>query len=241
MRQAADGAKSISLELGDKSPVIILPGVDMSDKMLDAHLGYLYNAGQSCGATTRIILPQSDYDEFIERSQEVFANAVIGDPWDPSTLVGPLIRREHRDGILAKVDRALSEGARIVASGSSVQELPGWYMSPLLLGNVDPHSMIAQNELFGPVGVILPYRDVDEAVEIADDIAYGLNAKIFSNDVESGLDVAARLRTGSVQINGGGFRPDAPFGGMKASGIGREYGDWGINEFSEFQHVQWAV
>jgi aldehyde dehydrogenase (NAD+)/betaine-aldehyde dehydrogenase len=156
--------------------------------------------------------------------------------------VGPLIRAEHRDRVERYVTGALDAGADLLTGGGRPDQEVGWFMNPVLLGGIDNSAEIAQTELFGPVGVVIPYRDLDEGVELANASEFGLAANVFSPDVKSGIEVAGRLRVGSVYINGGGgFRPDAPFGGFKASGIGREYGEWGIHEFLEPQHVQWKL
>ncbi|EHI11681.1 betaine-aldehyde dehydrogenase [Mycolicibacterium thermoresistibile ATCC 19527] len=240
MRQAADTAKSLSLELGDKSPAVVLPDADLAEQLPGILLGYLANSGQSCGATTRLIVPREKVEEFIAGSQAFIEGVLVGDPWDPATVIGPLIRPEHRDFVRSHVEKAIRNGADVIARGRSVDALPGWYHEPVLLAGVDSRAEIAQQELFGPVAVLLVYDDVEEAVKLANDTPYGLHGKVFTADVRAGLEVAARIRAGSVQVNGGGFRADAPFGGMKASGIGREYGMWGIQEFSEVQHIQWA-
>ncbi|WP_310962503.1 aldehyde dehydrogenase family protein [Nocardioides terrisoli] len=240
MRQAAETAKSISLELGDKSPAVVLPDADLESQVPSILMGYLANSGQSCGATTRILVPRSRWDEFAERARRFIEALPAGDPWAPSTAIGPLIRPEHRDHVQARVDAALESGATVIGKGS-VPDLDGWFMPAYLLGGVDNQAPVSRQELFGPVGVLLPYDDIADAVTTANDTPYGLHAKVFTTDLEAGLKVAAQLRVGSVQVNGGGFRPDAPFGGMKQSGVGREYGVWGIEEFSEAQHVQWAM
>jgi acyl-CoA reductase-like NAD-dependent aldehyde dehydrogenase len=242
MKQAADSAKSVSLELGDKSASLILPDADLAALMPTIHFGYLANSGQSCGSTTRMIVPDSRHDEFVELSRQFIEALPVGDPWNEETVIGPLIRKEHLQSVRRRVDQAISDGAKLVASGSNSAELPGWYMEPVLLDEVANDSMVAQTELFGPVGTIIRYDgDIERGIAIANDTPYGLHAKVFTADTGLGLQVAARLRAGSVQVNGGGFRPDAPFGGMKASGIGREYGHWGMDEFSEVQHVQWVT
>jgi aldehyde dehydrogenase (NAD+)/betaine-aldehyde dehydrogenase len=242
MQQAAESMKGVTLELGGKSPTIVMPSVDATPIVRELHARYLRNAGQGCAAATRILVPRDYYDEFVELSRAAFADIQTGDPWDRATIVGPLIRPEHRATVEDHVERAISAGAELLCGGGRPDIANGWYMNPVLLGGIDNSADVARTELFGPVGVVLAYDGIDEAVDIANDSPFGLAANVFSPDAATGVELAARLRAGSVYINGGGgFRPDAPFGGFKASGIGREYGEWGIKEFLEPQHVQWTL
>jgi aldehyde dehydrogenase (NAD+)/betaine-aldehyde dehydrogenase len=242
MEQAADTVKGVTLELGGKSPMLILPGFDAAPIARKLHSRYLLNAGQACAAPARVLVPREDYDAFAAASRQAFEKIRVGDPWDPKTLVGPLISPEHRDRVEALVEDAVSDGAAIVGGGGRPSLERGWYTNPVLLGDVDDRSPIAQEEIFGPVGVLVAYDGVEDGVAKANDVDYGLAADVFSADTASALAIARRLRAGTVYVNGGGaFRPDAPFGGFKASGIGREYGEWGVREFLEPQHVQWAL
>jgi aldehyde dehydrogenase (NAD+) len=242
MEQAAGTIKGITLELGGKSPSIVLPGFDTRPVVRRLHTRYLLNAGQGCAAPARILVHRDYYQEFADLSREAFARIRVGDPWDPRTIIGPLIRPEHRARVEAYVDEAVEAGASVLAGGGRPQLEKGWYMNAVLVGGVESRARIAQEELFGPVGVVIAYDDLDDAVRKANDVAYGLAADVFTSSVETGMEVARRLRAGSVYINGGGaFRPDAPFGGFKASGIGREYGEWGVREFLQPQHVQWTL
>ena len=242
MEQAAGTIKSITLELGGKSPLLVLPGYDARPFARRMHTRYLLNAGQGCAAPARILVQKDYYKEFIEVSRDALAKIRVGDPWDPKTIVGPLIRPEHRDSVEKRVADAVAAGAEVVAGGGRPDLERGWYMNPVLLGGLDNRDPVAQEELFGPVGVVLTYSDVDDAVRQANDVAYGLSADVYSSDLKQAMGVARRLRAGSVYINGGGaFRTDAPFGGFKASGVGREYGEWGVREFLQAQHIQWTL
>jgi aldehyde dehydrogenase (NAD+) len=242
LEQAASTIKGVTLELGGKTPTLVMPGVDAGSIARRLHTKYLLNAGQACAAPARILVPREDHDRFVEYSREAYAKIRVGDPWDPKTIVGPLIRPEHRERVERSVQDAVSEGATILAGGGRPPLERGWYTNPVLVGGVDGRAPIAQEEIFGPVGVLIPYDGIDDGVAKANDVAYGLGADVFSPDAATGIGVARRLRAGTVTINGGGaFRPDAPFGGFKASGIGREYGEWGVREFLEPQHVQWAL
>jgi len=191
---------------------------------------------------TRILIEQARVAEFIDVTRRVYKSLQVGDPWDPATDVGPLIRPEHRASVEGYVERALAAGAETLAGGGRPDTARGWYMNPVLLGNVAADSEIAMNELFGPVAVLLPYDSVDEAVAIANGTRYGLAAYVSGPDLDEARSLADRLRAGSVFVNGGGgSRPDAPVGGFKASGIGREKAEWGLAEFLEPQHVQWPI
>ncbi len=241
MAQAADSLKDVVLELGGKSPNIILPGTDLSALVAPVHMRYSRNAGQGCASPTRLLVHESQVEEFIERSGQMWPTMKVGDPWDRDTLVGPLIRSEHRDRVASFVDSAAAAGGQVLAGGGQLDINGGWFYSPTLIGGVDSRSWVAQEEIFGPVSVLLSYRDIDEAVRLANDVKYGLAAYIFG-PLQDCLQVAPRLQAGIVQINGGGsMRPDAPYGGFKASGIGRELGEAGIREYLEPQHVQFAM
>jgi aldehyde dehydrogenase (NAD+) len=241
MRQAADGLKGVVLELGGKSPGIVLPGADLSKVSLPLHGRYLRNAGQGCQSPTRLLVHESQFDDFVDAAREAFAQIPVGDPWDPATLIGPLIRESHRARVELQVERALAEGGKVLAGGGRPPIADGWYMNGTLLGGLSNHSEIARTELFGPVAIALPYRDVDHAVAIANDSDFGLAAHIFG-DTDEALNVARRLRAGTVAINGGGnFRVDSVLAGWKQSGIGREWGEQGVREFLEVQHIQWIT
>jgi aldehyde dehydrogenase (NAD+)/betaine-aldehyde dehydrogenase len=242
MQQAAETIKGITLELGGKSPSLVLPGVDVARIARRLHTSYLLNAGQACAAPARVLVPRDGYEEFAEASRDAYAKIRVGDPWDPKTIVGPLIRPDHRERVESLVEQAVGEGATIVAGGGRPPVERGWYTNPVLVGGVENRAHIAQEEVFGPVGVLVAYDDLDDAIAKANDVPYGLAANVYAPDSATGVKVARRLRAGTVYVNGGGaFRPDAPFGGFKASGIGREYGEWGIREFLQPQHVQWPL
>jgi aldehyde dehydrogenase (NAD+)/betaine-aldehyde dehydrogenase len=243
MRQCVDHVTGVVLELGGKSPAIVLPGLELDEQSVgQIHLRYMRNAGQGCASPTRILVPENRYDEFLEISRRVFATVPIGDPWDPATVVGPLIRPEHRDRVEGFVDRAVAGGATVLAGGGRPDLDRGWYVNPTLVGDVAPDAEIAQEEIFGPIAVLFAYRDLDHAVELANSTKFGLAAYLHGPDLEEARAMAGRLRAGSVYINGGGgIRPDAPFGGWGASSVGREWGAEGIREYLEPQHIQWRT
>jgi aldehyde dehydrogenase (NAD+) len=240
MQQAAGTLKGVTLELGGKSAAIILPDADLG-RAMQVHMRYIRNAGQGCMAATRLLVQQERLREFLDASRPVVEGARVGDPWDPEVVAGPLISRAHRERVEAYVERALTAGARIAAGGGRPDMDRGWYMNPTLLSELDNGFEIARDELFGPVGVVIPYRDVDHAMEIANDSSMGLAGFVFG-PLDQAQSVAQRMRAGTIYVNGGGaIRMDAPMGGFKQSGIGREYGDEGLRAFLEPQHIQWAL
>jgi aldehyde dehydrogenase (NAD+) len=242
MRQAADGLRGVILELGGKSPAIIMPDADIATVVPELHLRYSRNAGQGCAAPTRLLVPRSKWDEFLEVSRATLSAIPVGSPWDPATVIGPLITSAHRERVERFVTEAVSSGATIGAGGGRPDIERGWYVNPTLVTDVESGARICQEEIFGPVAVALAFDDVDHAITIANDSKFGLHSYIYSSDVAGAIQMAERLRTGSVSINGGGgLRTDAPMGGFKASGVGREIGKWGMHEYLEPQHVQWQL
>jgi acyl-CoA reductase-like NAD-dependent aldehyde dehydrogenase len=241
MKSAADGLRGVVLELGGKSAAILLPSVDPAGVAEAVHTRYLRNAGQGCGSPTRILVHRSRMDEFIEASRAFYDEVVVGDPRDPETLVGPVIGEEHRRRVQSYVDAAVKGGGRVLAEGRLPQSGQGWYVRPTLIGDLPNSAEINQKEIFGPVATVQPYDDVDEAVALANATKYGLHASVFGPHDEA-LALAPRLEAGLVTFNGGApVRVDAPNGGWKESGIGRERGEAGIREYLEPVTVQWPV
>ncbi|HVX32211.1 MAG TPA: aldehyde dehydrogenase family protein, partial [Solirubrobacterales bacterium] len=243
MERAARRLTGSILELGGKSAAIVAPGVDLARIVEPLHLRYARNAGQGCQSPTRLLVHEDDLAEFEKLSVDAYARIAVGDPGDASTVVGPLISAAHRDRVEGFVTEALAEGGRTIAGGGRPAGLErGWYVNPALVGGVSPDSRIAREEIFGPVAVVLPYRDLDEAVRIANDSELGLAAYVFAASLAEAFAIGEQLEAGSVYINGGGgFREDAPMGGVKNSGLGREIGEWGVREYLEPCHVQWAL
>jgi aldehyde dehydrogenase (NAD+) len=241
MRAAAPTNKKLVLELGGKSPTIVLPGADLDRAVTPSILRFCRNAGQGCGATTRILVHRDDQDAFLQRAREVIAALPVGDPHADETEVGPLISAEHRDRVEGYLARAVDKGATVLAGGDRPEGLEGYYLRPALVADVHPDDEIAQEELFAPVAVVFPYDTVDEAVAIANNTRYGLNALVWGDPVEARA-VAERLATGTVAINGGGgARPDVPWTGARQSGIGSEMGEDGFAEFFTVKHYQWPA
>ncbi|WP_174184171.1 aldehyde dehydrogenase family protein [Nocardia barduliensis] len=232
MAAASGTLKRVFLELGGKSAMILLDDADYTKAALFAAFSVVTHAGQGCALTTRVLVPQQDHDKVAELIAGNFAHVTHGDPGDPKTYMGPLISERQRDKVHDMVQRAVAAGATLVTGGEKLD--PGYFYKPTLLANVDPDSEIAQEEVFGPVLALIPYTDEEDAVRIANNSIYGLSGAVFSADSERAKAVARRVRTGTLSINGGNyFHPDAPFGGYKQSGIGRELGRVGLEEFLE--------
>jgi aldehyde dehydrogenase (NAD+) len=239
--QAAQGLKRVVLELGGKSPNIVLPGADVSETVAPSILRFTRNSGQGCGATTRVLLPRADLDQFNEEARAFMSGLKVGDPWDEDTDVGPLIRREQVEIVRGYVDRALDAGATTVAQSADTTTDKGFFFTPMLVGGVSNDSEICQEELFGPVGAVVPYDSVDEAIKLANQTRYGLNATVWGPTDEA-MRVAMRLRSGTVALNGGGpERPDAPWSGYGESSVGAERGEAGFAEFFQVKHVHWPL
>jgi aldehyde dehydrogenase (NAD+) len=241
MTQAAGGLKKVVLELGGKSPNILLSGADIEAAVPPSVLRFTRNSGQGCGATTRTLVPRAEYGRFVDAASEFMRTLKVGDPFDDETQLGPLIDEVHRDRVLGFVERALEGGGEIVAGGGEPEAGRGFFVNPVMIGGVDPDAEICQEEVFGPVAVVLPYDTVDEAIAIANGTNYGLNASVWGPGPEA-MQVARQVRSGTVVINGGGAdRTDVPWGGFKHSGIGYDRGDEGFREFFVAKHIQWPI
>ncbi|PWV57570.1 aldehyde dehydrogenase family protein [Nocardiopsis sp. L17-MgMaSL7] len=237
---AAETIKRVALELGGKSPNVILPGADLAKAVKRGVADVMRNTGQSCNALTRMLVHRDSYEEAVELAAESAAKYVPGDPEDEATRLGPLVSAAQRDKVRAYVDLGVEEGARLVTGGSEPVEerAVGYYVRPTVFADVRNDMRVAQEEIFGPVLVLIAYDTVEEAVGIANDTVYGLNAAVWAGDPDEGLAVARRLRAGQVELNGGALNPRAPFGGYKRSGNGREWGLPGLVEFCEVKAVQ---
>ncbi|RSN63935.1 aldehyde dehydrogenase family protein [Actinomadura sp. WAC 06369] len=232
MEAASRTVKRVFLELGGKSAMILLDDADFDTAAMFSAFMICSHAGQGCALTSRLLVPRDRHDEIVEKVAANLGRVAYGDPGDPKTYMGPLISEAQRDKVDGMVKRAVEAGAKLVTGGERVD--PGFFYTPTLLAGVDPASEIAQEEIFGPVLVVIPYDGDDDAVRIANDSIYGLSGGVQSADEDRAIAVARRVRSGTFSINGGNyFAPDAPFGGYKQSGIGREMGVAGLEEFME--------
>jgi aldehyde dehydrogenase (NAD+) len=197
------------------------------------------HSGQGCAITTRLLLPRSRYDEGVEMVKAAFESFPYGDPTDFNNMAGPLINARQRDRVLGLIETGKAEGSRcVVGGGAATQFDKGYFVQPTLFVDVDPDSTLAQQEIFGPVLVVIPYEDDDDAVRIANNSRYGLSGAVNGGELDRALSVARRIRTGTISVNGGQwFGPDSPFGGYKESGQGREHGVAGFEEYLETKTV----
>jgi acyl-CoA reductase-like NAD-dependent aldehyde dehydrogenase len=231
MAAASATVKRVFLELGGKSAMVVLDDADLAGPLATAAFATCSHAGQGCAIPTRMLVPRRQHDAIVEQVAAMLGRVTYGDPADQGNYMGPLISERQRDKVDGMVQRAVAAGATLVTGGEKVG--PGYFYTPTLLTNVDPDSEIAQEEVFGPVLVIIPHDGDDDAVRIANNSIYGLSGAVYGSD-ERALAVARRIRTGTVGVNGGAwFGPDVPFGGFKQSGVGREMGAAGLEEFLE--------
>jgi acyl-CoA reductase-like NAD-dependent aldehyde dehydrogenase len=232
MAAASDTIKRVFLELGGKSALVVLDDADVAGPAMMAAFAACSHAGQGCAIPTRMLVPRAKVDEIVSQVAAMMGQVTYGDPTDPAIYMGPLISERQRDKVDAMVQRAVEAGATLVTGGTRVD--PGFFYTPTLLSNVDQDSEIAQNEVFGPVLVIIAHDGDEDAVRIANNSIYGLSGAVFAATNERALAVARQIRTGTIGVNGGSwFAPDAPFGGYKQSGVGKEMGRAGLEEFLE--------
>jgi acyl-CoA reductase-like NAD-dependent aldehyde dehydrogenase len=240
MQLAAETIKRVALELGGKSATIVLDDVDLETVVPQAITGCFRNSGQNCSALTRLIVPRRDLGRVEELATAATEGWQPGDPFDPTVKLGPLVSADQRRKVQGHIQSGVDEGARLVTGGP---DRPagldhGFFVRPTVFSGVESGMAIAQEEIFGPVLVILAYDDEDDAIRIANDSQYGLSGAVWSGDPARAEGVARRMRTGRVVVNGGAFNPAAPFGGYKRSGIGRELGRFGLEEFLEVKTLQ---
>ena len=237
---ASATVKRVALELGGKSANVILGDADLSKAVPDG-VGKCYlNSGQTCSALTRMLVPRDRLSEVEELATAAAESFTPGDPFDSATRLGPLVSSAQRDRVRNYIDKGIGEGAELLTGGAEAPDGldEGFFVKPTVFSSVTRDMTIARDEIFGPVLVIIPYDTEEEAVEIANDTEYGLAGGVWAGDPERAKAVARRLRTGQVEVNGGGFNPMAPFGGYKQSGNGREFGAFGLEEFLEIKAMQ---
>lgn len=237
MAAAAPTLKKVFLELGGKSAAIALDDADVAAVAGGTAFAACIHAGQGCAITTRLVVPRDRYDEAVEVAAATMESIGAKDPADPGAICGPVISAVQRDRVEGYLRLAEEEGGRIVTGGKVIDQ-PGFWVEPTVVAGLDNSSRLAQEEIFGPVLVVIPHDGDDDAVRIANDSAYGLSGSVDSGDLERAKAVAKRIRTGTLAVNGGvWFSPDAPFGGYKQSGLGREMGVAGFEEYLEVKTI----
>jgi len=236
---AAKTIKKVALELGGKSPLVILDDYDMKKAAQIAISNVVFNSGQVCVAATRTLVPTSKHDEFVEAVKEILPNIPYGDPQDKKNIFGPLVSEKQYHRVQGYIEKGIEEGATLVSGGPGKPEglEKGYFVRPTVFTNVRNDMVIAQEEIFGPVMSILTYEDLDEAIEIANDTVYGLAGYVVGNDEEKVEKVATSIRAGHITINNAPMEFSAPFGGYKQSGVGREWGSYGIEEYLEVKSI----
>jgi aldehyde dehydrogenase (NAD+) len=242
MEKGAATLKKVFLELGGKSAMIVCDDADFAAVLPSAAAACMH-AGQGCALQTRVLLPRSRYDEGVAILTAVMQNIPYGDPRDMSNIQGPQVSALQRDRVQGHIDRAVEQGARLVVGGGRPASQPrGYFIEPTLFVDVDNSMAIAQEEVFGPVLAVIAYDDDEDAIRIANDSQYGLSGGVFSGSLERGMAIADRIRTGSISVNGGvWYGADAPYGGYKTSGIGRQNGIEGFEQYTETKLVGWLA
>jgi acyl-CoA reductase-like NAD-dependent aldehyde dehydrogenase len=237
---ASATVKRVALELGGKSANVILADADLAAAVPDGVGKCYFNSGQTCSALTRMLVPRDRLEEAEDLARTAAETFTTGDPFAEGTRLGPLVSATQRDRVRGYIDKGIGEGATLVTGGAEAPEglETGFFVRPTVFSSVTPDMVIAREEIFGPVLVIMPYDTEEEAIEIANGTDYGLAGGVWSGDSDRAKAVARRLRTGQVEVNGGNFNPMAPFGGYKQSGNGREFGSFGLEEFLEVKSLQ---
>tara|TARA_R110000787_G_scaffold67744_4_gene151691 strand:+ start:12239 stop:13663 length:1425 start_codon:yes stop_codon:yes gene_type:complete len=237
---AADTVKRVVVELGGKSASVILDDADLDNAVRGTVNDCYFNSGQTCAAHTRMLVPEAQYERAAKRAVEVAQSLALGASDDPAAKLGPLISKVQQERVRSYISKGVEEGAELLCGGPEQPEnLPkGFFVKPTVFGRVREDMTIAQEEIFGPVLSIIPYKDEEDAIRIANGTVYGLSSGVWSNDKDHARKVARRLRSGNVIINGGGFNMMAPFGGYKQSGNGREHGPYALDDYLEVKALQ---
>ena len=237
---AAETIKRVALELGGKSPLVVLDDADLVEAVTAGLNGCFLNSGQTCIALTRMLVPNAVLPQVEAIAAAGVGQIPVGSPFAPETVLGPLVSAQQRDRVVSYIERGIADGARVVAGGPTPPDGldTGFFVRPTVFSDVTDDMAIVKEEIFGPVLVLQGYDTEEEAIRIANDTPYGLNAAVFSADQDRAVAVARRIRAGQVQINDGAFNIHAPFGGYKQSGNGREFGQWGLDDFLETKSMQ---
>ena len=235
---AGRNIKKVALELGGKSANVILDGADLETAVKVGVGNAFLNGGQTCMAWTRMLVPQSRYAEALTLIETAVRRYTVGDPWDPATRIGPVASASQYRTVLGFIERAQGDGARLLTGGTGKVHELGYYVAPTVFADVDPDSELGQEEVFGPVLAVIPFRDTEDALAIANGTPYGLSGAVWAADDDTAVAFARQVRTGQLDINGGKYNPAAPFGGYKKSGIGRELGRFGFEEYLQVKSLQ---
>ena len=229
--------RPVTLELGGKSAAIVLDDADLTNVAEGLATSSLLNNGQTCFLSTRILAPRGRHDEVLDAVAALASGLTVGNPFDPATQVGPVVSQRQRERVEHYIQLGKESGATLAAGGARPDIEKGWFVQPTVFGGVSNDARIAQEEIFGPVLSVIPYRDVDDAVSIANNSEYGLGGTIWTSDVEKGIDIARRVESGTVGVNFYNLDYGAPFGGIKASGLGRELGPEGLASFFRVKSI----
>lgn len=230
--------RPVTLELGGKSAALVLDDADLEQTVGGLATASLLNTGQTCYMSTRILVPGSRYDEYLDAISAMCASLPVGDPMDETVAVGPLASGRHRDRVLSLIDRGRTEGGTVTTGGGTPSGVDrGFFVEPTVFGGIDNSATIAREEVFGPVLTVLRYDDVDDAIALANDSSYGLGGTVWTSDPDRGVDVARRVETGSFGVNYFNLDWGSPFGGVKASGIGRELGPEGLAAYQNLKSI----
>lgn len=235
---AGKTVKKVALELGGKSANVILDGADLAAAVKVGVGNAFLNGGQTCMAWTRMLVPRSHYEEALDLVAAAVSKYTVGDPWDPATRIGPSASASQYRTVLGFIERAQRDGARLLVGGVEKVRDVGYYVKPTVFADVDPDSELGQEEVFGPVLAVIPFSDNDDALRIANGTPYGLSGAVWAADDQTAVEFARRVQTGQLDINGGKYNPAAPFGGYKKSGIGRELGRIGFEEYLQIKSLQ---
>ena len=239
MRDGAATMKRVTLELGGKSPTIVLDDAAFEQAIPSALIMAFLNSGQACAAGTRLLVPKSRFDEAKQSIRDGMQNIIAGDPADPKIAVGPMVSQKQYDRVQAYIRKGIEQGAEVLVGGEGHPEglEAGFFVKPTVFVNVTNDMAIAQEEIFGPVLSVIAYDSEDEAIRVANDSKYGLHAAVIGTDLDRARHVASQIRAGRVVINNMTDDPQAPWGGFKYSGVGREYGRYGIDAFLETKAI----
>lgn len=236
---AADTIKRVTLELGGKSPYIVTENADIESAVKDCITKVMINSGQSCNAPTRLLIPKARYDDAVATAKKAAEKFVVGDPSVRETFIGPLSSEQQQQRVISYIEKGIAEGACLITGGTEYPEgiIEGAFVKPTVFADVNNSMVIAQEEIFGPVACLIAYEDIQQAIHIANDTVYGLSSNVYGENEAEAFAIAQQICAGQTFIQGGSFHGEAPFGGYKQSGNGREWGDEGLMEYCEIKSI----